>query len=115
MKHQGKVAVVTGAAQGIGLACAARLHAEGARVIMGDVQADKVVEAAAVLDSSGKTAIGMASDVSQRGDVAALVQRAVDDFGQLDIMVNNAGLGVSASVLDLTEEDFDRIMGINLK
>ena len=115
MQHDGKIAVVTGAAQGIGLACAEKLHAEGAKVVMGDVQGDKVAEAAAALDASGATAIGMACDVSSQAEVNALAAKATDTFGRLDIMVNNAGLGVAATVLEITEEDFDRIIGINLK
>ncbi len=115
MKHEGKTAVVTGAAQGIGLACATLLHTEGARVILGDLQADKVHCAAGEIDPTGKTAIGIASDVSSQGDLDRLVREACDRFGRLDIMVNNAGLGVAAGALELTEEVFDRVIGVNLK
>lgn len=115
MKHEGKVAVVTGAAQGIGLACAQRLHAEGATVVLSDVQGEKAHAAARELDAEGNTAIGMATDVARQDEVAALVRHAVETFGSLDIMVNNAGIGFSATVLDVAEEDFDRVMGVNLK
>ena len=115
MKHEGKVAVVTGAAQGIGLACAARLHAEGARVILSDVQEEKVQEAARQLDGSGKTALGRMTDVADQGEVAALIAFAAETFGNLDIMVNNAGISVGKDVLDLTEDEFDRVLGVNLK
>ena len=110
MRHEGKVAVVTGAAQGIGLACAKRLASEGARVFMGDIKADKVFEAAAALDATA-----MATDVSRREDVDTLVHCAFEKHGRVDIMVNNAGVGLSAGVLDISEEDFDRVLGVNLK
>ena len=114
MKHANKIAIVTGAAQGIGFACAERLHQEGATVWLADLKADKVVEAAARLDPEGKTAFGMACDVSKRADVAAVVAAAVAKFGRLDIMVNNAGITVSKSVLDLTDEEYSHVLGVNL-
>ena len=110
MKHEGKVAVVTGAAQGIGLACARRLAEEGALVVMGDIQGEKVGREAEALG-----AVAMTMDVSRRDDVDALIRCAVDTHGRLDIMVNNAGVGFSAGVLEVGEEDFDRIVGVNLK
>lgn len=115
MNHEGKVAVVTGAAQGIGLACAQRLHAEGAKVILSDVQGEKAMAEAQALDASGKNAIGCRTDVSVQAEMADLVRMAVETFGSLDIMVNNAGMGIGASVLDISEADFDKVMGINLK
>ena len=114
MKHANKIAIVTGAAQGIGFACAERLHKEGATVWLGDLQADKVAEAAAKIDPSGKTAFSMACDVSKRANVAALVAAAVEKHGRLDIMVNNAGITVSKTVLELTDEDYERVIGVNL-
>ena len=115
MKHEGKVAVVTGAAQGIGLACAARLHAEGARVVLSDIQEDKVKEAAGILDKSGETVRGVATDVSDQDAMGSLIVLATETFGRLDIMVNNAGISVGKSVLDLSEDEFDLVLGVNLK
>jgi glucose 1-dehydrogenase len=115
MRHTGKTAIITGAAQGIGLACAERLHGEGARVVLADVQGDKARNAAQQIDPSGKTAFAVTCDVAKRQDVVDVVRNAVDRFGRLDIMVNNAATSVSAEVLDLTEEQFDRVLGVNLK
>lgn len=115
MRHEGKVAVVTGAAQGIGLACAARLHKEGARVVLSDIQEGKVADAATTLDGSGATALGVVTDVSKQQDVVELIGLAKQTFGRLDIMVNNAGISVGKSVLDLSEEELDRVLGVNLK
>jgi NAD(P)-dependent dehydrogenase (short-subunit alcohol dehydrogenase family) len=115
MRHRNKIAVVTGAAQGIGLACARRLHDEGAKVVLADINADKVASTAKALDASGSTAIGVPCDVSSRRNVASLIAQAVAKFGTVDIMVNNAGTSVAADPLDLTEEDFDRVIGVNLK
>lgn len=114
MKHAGKVAVVTGAAQGIGFACAERLHQEGAKVWLADHNAEKVAAAAAKLDRSGSTAFAFTCDVSKRADVVALVAEAAGRGGRLDVMVNNAGITISKSVLDLTDEDYERVMGVNL-
>ena len=115
MRHEGKVAVVTGAAQGIGLACAARLHAEGARVVLSDIQEEKVKEAASGLDKSGDTARAMVTDAAKQDDIASLVGFATETYGRLDIMVNNAGISVGKSVLEVSEEEFDRVLGVNLK
>jgi len=114
MKHANKIAIVTGSAQGIGFACAERLHKEGATVWLADLQGDKVAESAAKLDPAGKTAFSMACDVSKRADVASLVAAAVEKHGRLDIMVNNAGITVSKSVLELSDEDYERVIGVNL-
>lgn len=115
MRHAGKVAVVTGAAQGIGLACAARLHAEGARVVLADINVEKVAAAASSLSADGETALAVSCNVAARDEVKALVETAVKRFGGIDIMVNNAATTVSSLPLDLTEEEFDRVIGVNLK
>lgn len=115
MNHSGKVAIVTGAAQGIGLACAQMLHAQGATVVLADVNEREAVAQAGRLQEAGTPALGLHCDVSRRADVAGVVAQALRRFGRLDIMVNNAGISVTQSVLDLTDEDFDRVLGVNLK
>ncbi|MEW6370406.1 MAG: 3-oxoacyl-ACP reductase family protein [Pseudomonadota bacterium] len=111
MKLANKTALVTGASQGIGLACAQRLVREGARVMLADVR----LEVAAAAEALGDAARFIVADVSQKSDVDALFAATLDAFGQLDILVNNAGVTHAADFLDLTEEDFDRVLRINLK
>lgn len=111
MKLSQKVAIVTGATQGIGLACAQRLVAEGAKVMLVDIKPEG--EQAAV--TLGGQARFFAADVSQKADVDALVAATMREFGRIDILVNNAGVTCAADFLDVTEEDFDRVMRINLK
>jgi NAD(P)-dependent dehydrogenase (short-subunit alcohol dehydrogenase family) len=112
MKLANQVAIVTGASQGIGLACAQRLVREGARVMLADVREAEGQAAAAAL---GDAARFFCADVSQKADVDALVAATLAAFGQIDILVNNAGVTHAAEFLDLAEEDFDRVLRINLK
>lgn len=115
MRHAGKVAIVTGAANGIGLACARKLHAEGARVLMSDIDAEKVEVEARALSPSGDTAIATRCDVADCAQMVASIELAESRFGPLDIMVNNAGLSFARDVLEITNDEVDRILGINLK
>ncbi|MES2129126.1 MAG: SDR family oxidoreductase [Pseudomonadota bacterium] len=111
MKLKDKVAIVTGATQGIGLACAQRLVQEGARVMLVDIKPEGA-SAAAVL---GDAARFFAADVSHKCDVDAMVAATIAAFGRIDILVNNAGVTHKAEFLDCSEDDFDRVIGINLK
>ena len=110
-----RVAIVTGAAQGIGYAIAARLVEEGARVVVCDLDEARSSEAAHRLDASGKRVVARAGDVSKKATAVALVDTAVEAFGAVDILVNNAGVTHAAEFLDLDEADFDRVLAINLK
>jgi glucose 1-dehydrogenase len=112
MRLGGKVAVVTGAARGIGLAIAQAFVAEGARVVLADWLADEVRERAAAL---GPAALAVPADVGDAGQVRALVAATAERFGGLDIMVSNAAVQAEIPFLDLTEAEFDRVIRVNLK
>jgi 3-oxoacyl-[acyl-carrier protein] reductase len=110
----GKVAVVTGAAQGIGLEVARRFLGEGATVVIADVNAEAAEKAAAELVEIGGRAIGVACDVTSEADVTALVQRAVDEYGSLDVMVNNAGITRDATMRKMALEDYRAVLDVHL-
>jgi NAD(P)-dependent dehydrogenase (short-subunit alcohol dehydrogenase family) len=109
-----RVAVVTGAAQGIGLACARRFAEEGAKVVLGDISR-KGEASAAELRAHGFEAVFHEGDVGVAKHAAALIDRAVEAFGRIDILVNNAGITHVSDFLDLAEADFDRVLRTNLK
>jgi NAD(P)-dependent dehydrogenase (short-subunit alcohol dehydrogenase family) len=105
----GKVAVVTGGASGIGKGIATRLAAEGARVIIADIQRDAMEATAAEIG-----AVGVLTDVSDAGSVADLARTAVETFGAVHVVCNNAGIGPLAPVADLTLDDWRWMIGVNL-
>ncbi len=115
MKLDGKSAIITGAARGIGAACAEALAAEGARVVLSDVDATAGKKEAARLAGVGHDARFVACDVGDKAQVDALIAAAVEAYGRLDICVANAGIVHAADFLDLAEEDFDRVIRVNLK
>lgn len=106
----GKRCVITGAAQGIGKAIAERFAAEGATLLLADIDAARVEALAAALGQQAFIA-----DVAKKAEVEALIARAAELWGGLDVLVNNAGITHPASLDDLTEEDFDRVFATNLK
>jgi NAD(P)-dependent dehydrogenase (short-subunit alcohol dehydrogenase family) len=110
-----KVVLVTGAANGIGRATAEQFARAGARVALVDVQEKGVQDAAAAIDPGRTRAIGLAADVSQRPDVDRAVAACVSTFGGIDVLVNNAGIHFARAVEEYTEEEWDRIFGVNLK
>jgi 3-oxoacyl-[acyl-carrier protein] reductase len=113
MRLEGRIAIVTGAASGFGAGIAAKFVAEGARVIVADRDGEGAARAAARL---GAAALGVRADVSDAGDVKAMIDAAVERFGGVDILVNNAGMGHLPQPLEaLAEDDFDRILAVNVK
>ncbi|UFW74023.1 SDR family NAD(P)-dependent oxidoreductase [Bradyrhizobium sp. WU425] len=114
MKLSGKVAAITGAARGIGKACAKRFLDDGIKVVISDVDAEGLAATAAELarPDALRTVVG---NVAKRADVDQLVATAAKEFGRLDIMVNNAGVARNRDLLEISEEEFDEIIGINLK
>jgi NAD(P)-dependent dehydrogenase (short-subunit alcohol dehydrogenase family) len=111
----GKVAIVTGAANGIGLACARRLATDGAAVALADIDAQAGEAVAAALRAEGLKVIFVATDVTQRAAIEALVKRTIQEFGRLDVMLNNAGVAPTASVLEMPDELFDKVLSVNLR
>jgi len=111
----GKAAVVTGGAQGIGLAIAQRLGAEGAAVVVADVDEARSNAAAATISVAGGKAIGVACDVTAPEQVEALVGRCAAEFGSIDVMVNNAGITRDATMRKMSVEDFDAVIAVHLK
>src|SRR5215469_16020438 len=110
-RFDGKVAVVTGAAAGFGLAVSSRLVEEGARVVLVDWAADALAEAAAELSG-----LPVVADVSQEADVDAYVRAAVEEHGRIDLFFNNAGIeGRMAPMTELSVADFDRVWAVNAR
>jgi len=109
----GQTAVITGGAQGLGFAIAQRFVAEGARVVLGDLNLEATETAAQRLGAD--VAVAMRTDVTDAADVEALVGVAVERFGGLDIMVNNAGITRDATMRKMTEDDFDQVIAVHLK
>ncbi|MHB1217293.1 MAG: SDR family NAD(P)-dependent oxidoreductase [Alphaproteobacteria bacterium] len=114
MRLKDKVAIITGAARGIGFACAKVFFDEGAKVVLGDVMTDIGPGAAKSLDPSGKRAVFVKCDVSNPADVQGLVDAAVKNFGGLDVCVANAGINAVKDFLDITLEDWSKVMAVNL-
>jgi NAD(P)-dependent dehydrogenase (short-subunit alcohol dehydrogenase family) len=115
MKLEQRVAIITGAAQGIGAACARRFAEEGAKVVIADINEVGAAALAKEIAAAGGYALARRADVGAKGDCESLVEYAVSQFGRLDILVNNAGIVHGADFLELAEEDFDRVLRINLK
>jgi glucose 1-dehydrogenase len=112
---QGRVAIVTGGAQGIGAACARRLARDGAAVALWDL-ADAAGRAlAAELEAAGQRAIYLQCDVSSKAQVDAALAQTLAAFGHVDALVNNAGIFRAAEFLDITEADWDAVIAVNLK
>ncbi|HSA50295.1 MAG TPA: glucose 1-dehydrogenase [Yinghuangia sp.] len=112
----GKSAIVTGAGSGVGAASALRFAEEGAKVVCADIRLDLAEETVRRIEKAGGTATAVAADVSKEDDVIAMIAAAVDRFGRLDILFNNAGIPtprLGAKLEDHTAEDFERLVGVN--
>ncbi len=115
MRLSQRVAVITGAAQGIGAACARAFAAEGAHVVVSDVNEVGGTSLVREIAAAGGMAVFCRADVGEKHDAERLVAHGVDHFGRLDVLLNNAGIVHAADFVDLAEEDFDRVLRVNLK
>jgi 3-oxoacyl-[acyl-carrier protein] reductase len=111
----GKVAIVTGAASGIGRAIALDLSGAGASVVVADKETSGADKVAGEIESAGGRAIAVRTDVTVRKEVEQMVQRTIKEFGRVDILVNNAGIIARSSLMDMQEEELDRTFDVNLK
>jgi len=112
---QGKVVVITGASSGLGEATARHLASKGAKVFLGARRADRLGMVVADIERSGGLAAAKTTDVTKRADVEALVQGAVERFGRVDVMVNNAGLMALSPIAKTLVEEWERMVDINIK
>jgi NAD(P)-dependent dehydrogenase (short-subunit alcohol dehydrogenase family) len=115
MKLKDKVAIVTGAGRNIGEAVARLFAVEGAKVAVVDLDQPRGARVAAAIKAAGGSAESFVADVSKGADVAALVQAVVARFGRVDILVNNVAISDNKGILEITEEDWDRVMNVTLK
>ncbi|MBA3642486.1 MAG: L-iditol 2-dehydrogenase [Chloroflexia bacterium] len=115
MRLQGKVAIVTGGAQGIGAAISRRYATEGARMVVADRNGEGASTVASEISDRGGEAIGVTVDVTNRDQVESMVASAVERFGGVDILVNNAGVIKLQTFLDVTEDDWNYMFDVNCK
>ena len=115
MRLDGKVALVTGAANGIGAATARRLAREGATLVLVDLAEGDLAQTAAAIADTGGEVLALAGNVSQAAEVASVVEQAKARFGRIDILINNAGINRDAMAHRLTEENWDAVLDVNLK
>lgn len=116
MRLEGKVAVVTGAAQGIGQAITATLAQQGAQVVLADLQAEKVeATAKEIAADTGKKAIAVQVDVADFASTKAMIDHTLAEFGRVDILVNNAGITRDNLIMRMKEADWDLVIDVNLK
>jgi NAD(P)-dependent dehydrogenase (short-subunit alcohol dehydrogenase family) len=112
---EGTVAAITGAGSGIGRGIAAALAASGARIVANDVDRDGLDETLELVRAAGSDGVASVGDVRRREDVRQIVDDAVAVFGGLDVMVANAAVGIYADLAEMTEEDLDRVLDVNLR
>jgi 3-oxoacyl-[acyl-carrier protein] reductase len=112
---KGKVALVTGAAQGIGKAVALLLARNGADIIVSDINLEKAEETAREVEGLGQRALAVKTNVAEANDVEKMVQTALERFGRIDILINNAGITRDKLLLRMSDEDWDAVLGVNLR
>ncbi len=111
----GKVAIVTGARRGIGRGIALKLAEAGADVIVSDINLEDCRKVIEEIEALGRKGLAIKCDVTQKAEVEEMVRKTVEKFGKVDILVNNAGIAGTKPFLEMTEEDWDKVLDINLK
>ncbi len=114
MKLEGKTAIVTGAQTGLGKAIALRLGKEGASVVIPDIVFEGARNVSREIEKMGQKSLPLGTDVSKSRDVKEMVKKTIDEFGRIDILVNNAGVIIRKGLLEHTEEDWNKIVAVNL-
>lgn len=115
MRLENKVSIITGSANGIGLAAARKFSAEGAIVIVSDLDSDQVATATRELQAAGRQADGHVVNVADRATIDAMVEAVKGKYGRIDVLVNNAGITKDARLVKMTEAQFDAVINVNLK
>lgn len=115
MRLKDKVAIVTGSARGIGFETAKRFAEEGAKVVICDLNQESVDSAAQEIIDAGGQAVGIAVNVTDMAQVQAAVDKTLDTYGKLDCLVNNAGITADNTLLKMSEDEWDRVINVNLK
>ncbi len=110
-----KVAIITGAGRGIGAVTAKRFSEEGAKVVIASLFEHEVEETVNEIKAMGNEALGIAVDVTNAIDVEAMIAKTVETYGKVDIIVNNAGITADNTLVRMTEDEFDRVINVNLK
>ncbi|HUU49341.1 MAG TPA: 3-oxoacyl-[acyl-carrier-protein] reductase [Nitrospinota bacterium] len=114
MGLSGKVALVTGGARGIGRSIAIKLAKEGAHIVISDINLNGALDTAKVIEEQGKESIAVEGNVSIFSDVEAMVKQAIDKFGRIDILINNAGVTKDSLLIRMKKEDWDFVLNVNL-
>jgi NAD(P)-dependent dehydrogenase (short-subunit alcohol dehydrogenase family) len=115
MRLANKVALITGAGTGIGRATALLFAREGAKLVVQDLNADTAQDTAQLIMKTGGEAVSIGGDVTSSADAEAMVKEAVDTYARLDVLFNNAGIWRGGTILDISEDDWDRTMDVNVK
>jgi 3-oxoacyl-[acyl-carrier protein] reductase len=115
MRLKDKVSIITGAGRGIGQATAVKFAREGAKVVVCDLSADAIAETVQLCEDEGAQTLGVVADVTDAKSLRAMVDATLAKFGRIDCLVNNAGIVADAQIKNMTDEQFDRVIAVNLK